>query len=300
MSEMTNSYTHHPESHYTKIENALIRSPSLSCKAFKLLCIGLSHAGWWSFYQEQIGTCFKEGMHTVKEAMKELRAAGYLHLVARQRDNGKWDGHQWFWFREPLTQAQFKKFHRDGGFPEVGDFGGSETHEGNKKTKRQEDQPFQEEQLAAAAEPTSPSSPLQLDPRLDWLEQLVGTFAALQLQMAAACAVYSDGTQGYPLWLLANRAHSMASEGNPPTAAWFRAAIRDQYGFEIPVKAPRPGAAAAKASAPKAPHEDQTRIPKWMRDMYDIDEKGRPIKTDASSLASDDTTTPQEDVYDTD
>ena len=64
-------------------------------------------------------------MHTVCEAMKELRELGYLHLVA-SRENGVMQGHTWHWFEEPLSEEEFKKCFRKGGFPALGDFSESE------------------------------------------------------------------------------------------------------------------------------------------------------------------------------
>lgn len=113
MTDAYNSYTE--PSPFTIITNVLIRSPSLSCKAFKLLCIGLSHSGSWRFNKNQILTCFKEGEHTLDAAMKELRATGHLHIVARS-NGSRFDGHHWFWFKDPLTEVEFKKFYRKGGF----------------------------------------------------------------------------------------------------------------------------------------------------------------------------------------
>lgn len=124
MTSYANSYT--APTNFTMIQNELIRSSSLSCKAFKLLCIGLSHSGIWAFYKKQISTCFKEGMHTLDEAMKELRALGYLHLVAKLGNGNKFEGHRWFWFSSPVNEEEFKKFYRDGDFHGLGDTGSSE------------------------------------------------------------------------------------------------------------------------------------------------------------------------------
>ena len=120
-----NSYTH-SDYPFTMIENDLMRNSSLSCKAFKLLCLGLSHSNTWTFRKSQIATCFKEGMHTVDEAMKELREAGYLHLTAKHGEGNKFTGHNWFWFRKPITEDDFKLFFRNGDFRGLGESGVSE------------------------------------------------------------------------------------------------------------------------------------------------------------------------------
>lgn len=167
-----NSYTHRKRQNFTIIQNDLIRDNSLSCKAFKLLCIGLSHSGSWEFNKSQIATCFKEGSHTVNSAMTELRESGYLHLVAKVSKRGLFDGHAWFWFESPITAEEFKKFHRDGGFQDFGKIRASENDDGiripsSKKTnslKEEEEEdahthvdkeePKKEKPLAAGADPT--------------------------------------------------------------------------------------------------------------------------------------------------
>jgi hypothetical protein len=126
MTQHPNSYTHHPKNNFTLIENALIRTPELSARAFKLLCIGLSHSGGWVFRLDQIATCFKESKYQVEQSMKELRSLGYLHLIAKRDADGKMSGHRWFWFADPMSDEEFKKFHRNGGFTGFGDLRGSE------------------------------------------------------------------------------------------------------------------------------------------------------------------------------
>ena len=121
-----NSQTIRSKTDFTVLMNNLIRSPLLSCKAYKLLSIGLSHADSWVFRKKQIATNFKEGAHTVDEAMKELRTLGYLHLIARRGADGKMCGHRWYWFDIPLSEEEFKKRYRNPEIPDFGDLGESE------------------------------------------------------------------------------------------------------------------------------------------------------------------------------
>lgn len=157
-----NSYTQAPETHFTQISNALIRTPTLSCKAFKLLCIGLSHSSWWEFNKKQIATCFKEGDHTLDVAMKELRDLGYLHLVARRRYDGRMVGHNWFWFYEPLSEENFKKFHRNLENPELGGNRGSEDMGDIRRPEEKKTIPSKEHPLTSPT-PPSAAAPRKLD-----------------------------------------------------------------------------------------------------------------------------------------
>ncbi len=105
---------------YTQIENTLITNPDLSCRAFKLLCIGLSRPENWKFYKSEIEKHFKEGKATVREALKELRSLGYLHSFATRSKNGTMTGHVWFWLEEPVSEEEFKKRYRSAGLPHGG------------------------------------------------------------------------------------------------------------------------------------------------------------------------------------
>lgn len=129
-----NSYTPSKRRDFTIIQNKLIRDSSLSCKAFKLLCIGLSHDGSWNFKKWKIAQSFKEKEHTIDEAMKELKAIGYLHTIPQKSSDGKMAGHKWFWFEDPISGEEFKKRFRKGDFPEFGDFRQSENHPDLRRT----------------------------------------------------------------------------------------------------------------------------------------------------------------------
>jgi hypothetical protein len=130
MSDLRNSFTQRSLKDNTTIQDSLIRSPTLSAKGFKLLCIGLSHSGNWDFNKERIGAYFKEGSHTVDEAMKEIRTLGYLHLKAKSIEHNKFNGHMWFWFDVPVSEEEFKLFFRKGDFQGDRNFGRSGNHPG--------------------------------------------------------------------------------------------------------------------------------------------------------------------------
>jgi len=118
--ETFNSFTATPARDFTIVSNFLIRTPTLSTEAKALLNIGLSHSGNWHFSKKQVSTCFKEKMHTVDKAMKELRELGYLHLLATNDSLGKMTGYSWFWYYEPVSEEEFKKSLRNHEIPGAG------------------------------------------------------------------------------------------------------------------------------------------------------------------------------------
>jgi hypothetical protein len=180
-SENINSYTKRKDVDFTMIQNFLIRTPTISCKGKTLLNIGLSHSGGWKFNKNQIATCFKEAAHTVDSAMKELRSLGYLHLVARKGEDGKMNGHRWFWFDIPISKEEFKeefkKICRNSGFPDLGDFGASENHgclrkQTLKKTnlKKEQQQPQKKDDKKQEASTKAPTRCVVVPSSLQSLE----------------------------------------------------------------------------------------------------------------------------------
>jgi hypothetical protein len=59
--------------------------------------------------------------------MKELRSLGHLHLKAKKGNGSQFAGHLWFWFEDPISEEEFKKFYRDPEIQGFGEFGVSET-----------------------------------------------------------------------------------------------------------------------------------------------------------------------------
>jgi len=112
-----------------------------------------------------MAAAFKEGMHTIDEAMKELRELGFLHLIARRGEDGKMSGHHWYWFRKAISREEFKKFHRKGGFPEVGESGRSEKPGGIRRLIHKKTNIKKEEREREGAAPPNPPRPPKSESR---------------------------------------------------------------------------------------------------------------------------------------
>ena len=102
---------------FVSLDRNLVRTPTLSCKAKCLLFIGLSHSENWHFSKKQMATCFLEGSHTVDQAMKELRDAGYLYLTHKY-EGKKLRGWHYHWFDEPISEEEFEEFKKSFRNPE--------------------------------------------------------------------------------------------------------------------------------------------------------------------------------------
>jgi len=210
---MTECHTEDFEGNFTMIQNELIRNPNLSCRAYKLLCIGLSHRNDWTFIKDQIATCFKENANQVDLAMKELRELGYLHTRAKNLGDGKFGGHVWYWFRKPITDEEFKKRYRSTQNADLGKNRDSENACDIRIPTLKKTNPKKEQQPAAAEQPSSASPPvvvflLEKGVSKRRLDELIEEHGLERLETAA-------------------NAMKQANPDNP--TAWITAAIKDDY-----------------------------------------------------------------------
>lgn len=74
--------------HYAMIPNDVLRDHSISTDARAILCEWLSHSKSWKFDLQQ--TAAENGLHRerARRAVKELRIAGYVHLIKISRGRG--------------------------------------------------------------------------------------------------------------------------------------------------------------------------------------------------------------------
>lgn len=90
--QRTNKPNHMPDAinrsvtkEFTQVPNEVIRSPEMSAKAVKILCILLSNKEGWTSYRKTIQGMMKEGENAIDNAIRELQKFGYLKKI-RIRD----------------------------------------------------------------------------------------------------------------------------------------------------------------------------------------------------------------------
>lgn len=76
------------ESNYTVIDNSIFNNKNLSLKARGLLGTMLSLPEEWDYSVEGLCAILKEGQTSIKSALKELEAEGYLVRVQTRAENG--------------------------------------------------------------------------------------------------------------------------------------------------------------------------------------------------------------------
>ena len=102
---------------YTVLPNTLLQDDKISNKALGLLVRLLCMPENWNFTIDKIIIPNKTGQHSIKSAIKELGAHGYIHRFMIRKD-GKTAGTEYFVFDKSTTradaEAMFKEFMKNG------------------------------------------------------------------------------------------------------------------------------------------------------------------------------------------
>lgn len=90
---------------YGVAPNELLNSEALSLKAKGLYVLIQSKPDNWSFSALRISKQNKDGIDSIKSALKELELAGYLKRLPARDENGKWDGYDYILRAKPLKET---------------------------------------------------------------------------------------------------------------------------------------------------------------------------------------------------
>lgn len=118
---MTLCHTHRKNDPFTRLNKSIVFDSSISLKAKGILCIAFSRPDDWTFYKNEMLKHCTEGEAAFDSGIKELEKAGYLHRNRKQdKKTGKMKGWEWHFFEEPISEEEFKKSYRNGGFADIG------------------------------------------------------------------------------------------------------------------------------------------------------------------------------------
>lgn len=92
------------ESNYTVIDNSIFNNKNLSLKARGLLGTMLSLPEEWDYSVEGLCAILKEGQTSIKSALKELEAEGYLVRVQTRAENGCLGKMEYFVYEIPQNK----------------------------------------------------------------------------------------------------------------------------------------------------------------------------------------------------
>ena len=86
---------------FATIPNSLARNPSLSLEARGMLVLIASHSDGWDFKQADMMKKSACGEAKYYRVIGELKSAGYLQVVPRDKANGRFSGSDWTVSFEP-------------------------------------------------------------------------------------------------------------------------------------------------------------------------------------------------------
>tara|TARA_R110000868_G_scaffold182762_3_gene423820 strand:+ start:206 stop:1090 length:885 start_codon:yes stop_codon:yes gene_type:complete len=119
---MTICHNHRADDPFVRFHKNIAVDARLSWKAKGILTYAFSRPNNWKFYKSEILKHSSDGESALDSGLKELENAGYLYRVTNHDKSGRLQGWDWHFFEEPMDPEEFKKFHRNGGFPADGVF----------------------------------------------------------------------------------------------------------------------------------------------------------------------------------
>lgn len=107
---------HDKNNPYTLINKKCSEDERLSFKAKGIWMYAFSRPNDWEFYLADLVKRSKDKKDSVKAGLKELEENGYLHRKVKQnKENGKMEGWEWYFFETPKSDEEIKKM-----FPKEG------------------------------------------------------------------------------------------------------------------------------------------------------------------------------------
>lgn len=161
---MTICFNHRPSDPFARIDKRISFDRNLSLKAKGLLLIAFSRPPTWKFFKGEMIAHSSDGESSFDSGIKELEEAGYLHRTRSRNEANQLNGWEWHWFETPITEDEFKKSFRNGGFPGIGEFQisgepGPNKKESNKKEKDLSASPKGEAEAGNASGPVLATKP---------------------------------------------------------------------------------------------------------------------------------------------
>jgi hypothetical protein len=148
-----------PTDGFTIIPNAWLRDPALSARAKGLLCYMVSHAEGYILTVGQMRREMKDGENSIRSALAELEAAGYL-TKERQRDgSGKLGAYEW--------TLGVSAGHDQAGLPSLGK--ASLVNPATKKTTQEKTTQEDHQEPSSGADAPEPTAQTIVKGFIDWL-----------------------------------------------------------------------------------------------------------------------------------
>jgi len=119
---MTLCYAHRTKDPFVRFNKRIVMDSSISWKAKGLLTYAFSRPDDWKFYKKEMIQHASDGEKSFDSGIKELEKSGYLHRRKKHEEGtGKFEGLEWHFFEEPISEEEFKKSYRNTGFGGTGE-----------------------------------------------------------------------------------------------------------------------------------------------------------------------------------
>lgn len=105
---------------FVAFSKAIVMDKNLSWKAKGILTYAFSRHDDWTFYKSEMMKHSSDGEHAFETGLRELEKFGYLHRLKVRNEKNQFSGLEWYFFEEPITEADFKKSFLHGGFSGAG------------------------------------------------------------------------------------------------------------------------------------------------------------------------------------
>ena len=95
---------------YTVMSNYHLRDNSISCKACGLLSKMLALPDDWDYTTRGLAAICKDGLDSIRSALKELERAGYLERRQLRDDHGRMADVEYIIYETPLRSDLLPRF----------------------------------------------------------------------------------------------------------------------------------------------------------------------------------------------
>lgn len=140
-----NTFYNQLHSDFTQVPNYVLQDPRLDWRAKGVLAYLCSRPSWWKFYLTEIETNAKDGIKSLKSALRQLEDTGYLIRKPIRDGHGIFRGLEWI----IQHSEEGKKLHSEQSEPEVpltasgsaasGQAAGGERHANNTDSNNTDD-----------------------------------------------------------------------------------------------------------------------------------------------------------------
>lgn len=97
---------HKKDRTFTILNNSMLRQRNMSMKAKGLLCYLMSLPDGWELYKTELPNHFSDGKDAVNSALEELTKLGYVLIIEKPKEAGRFAGYDYEIYDEPIASVE--------------------------------------------------------------------------------------------------------------------------------------------------------------------------------------------------